>query len=137
MRLALPALPVIALLLSAAEANACQIDWPTSKPQPTWDESVAEADILFIGRVATILPSFRYGWSSRVIFLVEDWIRGENGVLFETEQGSGGDCRNEFLVGDRVIFAGDGFFDPTFTLSAPPTKEDLRRLEFVRSQARD
>lgn len=128
-------LAIAALALSGVPATACQIDLPPGETWPTWDESIANSPDIFVGRVATILPSFRLGWPDRVVIIVEQSIRGDHALLYVTDQGSGGDCRHEFALGHKVIFAGEGFFDPTELFPMPPTKEEERRLAAVRTLA--
>lgn len=128
----------IAAVLAFAPATtlACE-PLPTFDPRP-WAERVAGADPLFIGKVVEIrgetgrvwdkepvcpvldatpeCAAFHYGFNI-VVFAIEVPITGKLGERFEVEQGRGTDCRLEFYLGQRWIFAGNSIDSPSMFIN--------------------
>jgi hypothetical protein len=119
-----------------------------SDPAPTWEELIIEADVVFVGRAVATLPPSIVSDKDRVVFAVEQWIRGGAGEYFEAFEG-GDSCTATFGVGTRVIFGGwsqegelgqivtsaldTNILDPTVYLADPPTTEQQRQLDYLKS----
>ena len=132
------------LTLAAGSAHGCDI---TYDPKPSWEEMIDASDVVFVGRVIAELPKDEIEWRDLVLFKVEVPIKGELGAQLEVAQGMNS-CTRSFNVGSHVIFAGttsilnDGYrfiwagdtgWDPTVSLSDPPTAEQQAQLNYLKT----
>ena len=124
------------IALSPVTALACEPN-PSPDLRP-WAQRVAGSDPMFIGTVAEIrgedgqvwnkepvcvtlsatreCEAFHYGFNT-VVFAIEVPITGKLGETFEVEQGHGTDCRLEFYLGQRWIFAGNFIDSPSMYIN--------------------
>ena len=127
-----------ALLLTGAIVPALGC---TPNPNPDlrpWKERVAGSSPMFIGTVMEIrgedgtvwqvapecetpgankeCEAFNYGFNE-VVFEVELPIAGVTERTFTVEQGHGSDCRIEFRLGQRWLFAGNMLESPSMYLN--------------------
>jgi hypothetical protein len=130
------ALLALGLVVLSQPALAC-----TPNPDPDlrpWKERVAGSSPMFIGTVIEIrgeqgevwldppacetpgatreCEAFNYGLAS-VVFDVEVPISGVIGPTFTVEQGRGMDCRVEFRLGQRWLYAGNWNESPSMYMN--------------------
>jgi hypothetical protein len=127
---------VPAMLVLTQTALACSPN-PNPDLRP-WKERVAGSDPMFIGTVTEIrgadgqvwraeprcetrgankeCEAFHYGFAT-VVFEVEVPINGITGPTFVLEQGRGTDCRIEFGLGQRWLYAGFFIDSPSMYLN--------------------
>ena len=118
-------------LVGLAGSAACDISIDY-KPPP-WRSQIDKAPVVFIGHVTAIKPSTKQGeWLDRVYLSVETSVSGQVGPTYETQQGGDGDCGVWFEVGDWVIFAGHLVLDPTVFLSDPLTRDQKKKLGYLK-----
>jgi hypothetical protein len=137
-----------AALLLPATAQACDI---VKDPQPTWEQMIDESDVVFVGTAVATRQTTSPDWSDTVVFAVELPVKGVGEAQFEFRQGTSS-CDHFFDVGSHVIFAGrnlgfldgaphifveDTGWDPTVTLTDPPTAAQLAQLNYLKQIAED
>jgi hypothetical protein len=128
---------VLSLALLAQPALAC-----TPNPDPDlrpWAQRVKGANPMFIGTVVEIrgadgqvwldppacetagatpeCEAYHYGYPVTVVFEVEVPMNGVTEPTFTVEQGRGSDCRIEFGLGQRWLFAGNFIDSPSMYLN--------------------
>jgi len=134
--------------LSVGATEACDL---VKDPMPNWEQMIDESDVVFVGTAVATRPATGPDWSDTIVFAVELPVKGVTDAQFEFRQGTSS-CDHFFDVGSRVIFAGsdlgpmDGApqicvestgWDPTVTLTDPPTAAQVAQLNYLKQIAED
>ena len=117
----------VLLAIAGTPAVACSI-LPT---ELSWEEQLKLEPTIFIGTVLMI--DDKHG---RVLFAVDEPIRGIDRMWLEVPQGDGANCQRRFeSAGTQWIFTGSFVGGPTREITTPLDDEELAMLATVRTLA--